>query len=88
MIINACTSIAQNHYKNLEIYPNPASNILNIGANDQVIGKTLKIFDAQSKLIQELVLKTNNVLQISNWAKGIYTVAIPEQNLTYKFVKE
>lgn len=88
VLINACTSIAQNQNKYLDIYPNPASSLLNIGANDQAIGKTLKIFDAQSKLIQVLVLNTNNVLQLSDWAKGIYLIQVSELGISKRIVIE
>ena len=88
VLINACTSIAQNQNKYLDIYPNPASSLLNIGASDQAIGKTLKIFDAQSKLIQVLVLKTNNVLQLSDWAKGIYLIQVSELGISKRIVIE
>jgi len=88
VLINACTSIAQNQNKYLDIYPNPASSLLNIGASDQAIGKTLKIFDAQSKLIQVLVLNTNNVLQLSDWAKGIYLIQVSELGISKRIVIE
>lgn len=88
VLINACTSIAQNQNKYLDIYPNPASSLLNISANDPAIGKTLKIFDAQSKLIQVLVIKTNNVLQLSDWAKGIYLIQVSELGISKRIVIE
>ena len=88
VLINACTSIAQNQNKYLDIYPNPASSFLNIGASDQAIGKTLKIFDAQSKLIQVLVLNTNNVLQLSDWAKGIYLIQVSELGISKRILIE
>ena len=88
VLINACTSIAQNQNKYLDIYPNPASSLLNISANDPAIGKTLKIFDAQSKLIQVLVIKTNNILQLSDWAKGIYLIQVSELGISKRIVIE
>jgi hypothetical protein len=40
-------------------------------------------------VVYETILKQQQYnINITNWANGIYTVAIPEQDLTYKFVKE
>ena len=73
----------------LSIYPNPAKTQITLNATTNQIGKTLKVYDALGKVVYESIIKQEQSnISITNWANGIYTVAIPEQNLTYKFVKE
>jgi len=73
----------------LSIYPNPAKTQITLNATTNQIGKTLKVYDALGKVVYETILKQQQYnINITNWANGIYTVAIPEQDLTYKFVKE
>jgi len=73
----------------LSIYPNPAKTQITLNATTNQIGKTLKVYDALGKVVYETILKQQQYnINITNWANGIYTVAIPEQGLTYKFVKE
>ena len=73
----------------ISIYPNPAKTQITLNATTNQIGKTLKVYDALGKVVYETILKQQQYnINITNWANGIYTVAIPEQGLTYKFVKE
>jgi hypothetical protein len=73
----------------LSIYPNPAKTQITLNTTTNQIGKTLKVYDALGKVVYETILKQQQYnINITNWANGIYTVAIPEQGLTYKFVKE
>ena len=76
-------------YLYLSIYPNPAKTQITLNTTTNQIGKTLKVYDALGKLVYESIIKQEQSnISITHWANGIYTVAIPEQNLTYKFVKE
>ena len=73
----------------LSIYPNPAKTQITLNTTTNQIGKTLKVYDALGKVVYESIIKQEQSnISITHWANGIYTVAIPEQNLTYKFVKE
>jgi hypothetical protein len=85
---NACTNIAQIELYNLYVYPNPALTVLHINANSQLIGKTLKVYDLQSKLIYEFVLADLNTIKITDWPKGIYLLKIAEAGIVNKFIKE
>lgn len=88
VLINACTNVAQIEHYNLYVYPNPALTVLHINANNQLIGKTLKVYDLQSKLIYEFVLADLNTIKITDWPKGIYLLKIAEAGIVNKFIKE
>jgi hypothetical protein len=73
----------------ISIYPNPAKTQITITSKSELTGKSIKVYDALGKVVYENVIKPNQLtLNIAAWANGIYTIAIPEQGLTYKFVKE
>jgi hypothetical protein len=73
----------------ISIYPNPAKTQITITSKSELTGKAIKVYDALGKVVYENVIKPNQLtLNIAAWANGIYTIAIPEQGLTYKFVKE
>ena len=86
------TSVGLNEFNNsklFSVYPNPAKTQITLNTTTNQIGKTLKVYDALGKVVYETILKQQQYnINITNWANGIYTVAIPEQDLTYKFVKE
>ena len=87
--VNPCTSIKDQSLNQLSIYPNPAKTQITLNATTNQIGKTLKVYDALGKVVYESIIKQEQSnISINHWANGIYTVAIPEQDLTYKFVKE
>ena len=87
--VNPCTAIKDPSQNTLSVYPNPAKTQITLNATTSQIGKSLKVYDALGKVVYETILKQQQCnISITHWANGIYTVAIPEQNLTYKFVKE
>jgi hypothetical protein len=70
----------------LYIYPNPATNTINIYFNDENSMKAYiyNILGAQLKEI--LLTKGANAVNIKEWSNGVYFIRI--ENNTYKFVKQ
>jgi len=89
------TGIKENNSSsNILVYPNPASSILNINLS-ALKGKssTIKIFDAQGKLLQEVKNVINNIatsIDIDDFAKGYYilNVVSNSETITKQFIKE
>ena len=71
----------------LVIFPNPVNNVLNIKATDISNIQGVKIIDLQGKVVLE---KTNNSINVSTLAKGLYIVKIvtDKGEVTKKFIKE
>jgi uncharacterized delta-60 repeat protein len=69
------------------LYPNPAKEIINVGLLNQVLISNVKIYDLQGKVVLQ---DTNDTINVSNLAKGIYIVKIVtvEGEVTKKFIKE
>ncbi len=71
---------------NLEIqfYPNPALNILNVYASTP---STISIFDSNGKEVMKNDIKTNTKIDVSTLSKGLY-IAKSKNGTTQKFIKE
>lgn len=77
-------SISVDLEQDINIYPNPISNILNI-SNTQQENMNISIFDSSGKLVYEK-LNTNNQnisIQTINWTSGTYFLQIKTSNNSY-----
>lgn len=74
-IINGSTDITENlKEKNIDIYPNPASDIINLNINGTQIGDVeLNIYSVSGILVRKEMLKNNpQQINIKNLSIGIY----------------
>ncbi len=73
------------------IYPNPATESINIICGDNSTGSTIEIIDATGKLVHSSTVLSGNsaVIDISNFANGIYFVRVNKGSvvLTGKFIR-
>ncbi len=80
----------ENDISNINIYPNPAKEIIFINNNDTRINKVI-ITDILGKIISENQYSDQNkAINISDLKNGVYIVIIKMDNMTYrkKIVKE
>jgi hypothetical protein len=74
------TSINNIATATFEVYPNPASNILNIRANVNMRGYSVQIYDVLGQLILGQVLESgNNTVNVAKLANGIYVARITDE---------
>ncbi len=80
---NCTLSLNENNLFDLQVYPNPTKNILNITSNVEI--KQIEVFN----LLGQSVLKhTNqNNINVSYLSKGIYTLKIIDVNKQFTFKK-
>lgn len=85
--------IVENEIGEFKVYPNPASNKLNITTNSNI--KTVFIYDVTGQLVKEINYENNNLKKISltidNLAQGIYFLQIIDEvnaKQTSRFIKE
>ena len=85
--ITASTTLGTDDFKKLElgIYPNPATDILNIKTQDEL--RNVTIYDISGKILNTRV--SNNQVDVSAFVKGIYIINITTENANYvqKFIK-
>jgi hypothetical protein len=61
----------------LSIYPNPASNQLNITVSESLLGENYSLYNSVGQLIlTNKIQSTQTTLDISKLAKGTYTVVL------------
>ena len=73
-------------YKKVILFPNPTSQILNIGGIVDSGGVEIELYDAFGRFI---VKSTNTQIDLSEYQSGIYFVRIPSiSDKTYKVIKQ
>ena len=79
-IAGGVLSVDENQGANAIIYPNPATNIVNIKLQTQVM-EHLKISDVKGSIIYTETLQSNQKqLNTSSFAKGLYFITITTKN--------
>lgn len=70
----------------VSVYPNPSSSVLFIGGIDQP--DQIELYDVQGR--KQLLVSTQNSIDIKHLANGIYTLKLLKNNVWYsaRFVKE
>ena len=72
----AVVGIDTKNNSTLNVYPNPTSDKLFIEGLNANESNTVKVYDIQGKLVEELKLNSDNTINISNLDKGIYLVKV------------
>lgn len=63
--------------KDITVTPNPSNGIFNISKNDAVEIKTIRVFDANAKLIREINAVDNNTsIDLTDLTRGLYFMEI------------
>jgi aminopeptidase N len=70
----------------IQLYPNPASSIVNVTLPSNVSTYSIQVFDASGKLVVDESNMTRNQIQIavSAWPKGQYELVIKNENTLIK----
>ena len=74
----------------LNIYPNPANNLLNISITSNTEAVNIKVYNVMGQIINDFNIKKKNTqLDLSDFSKGIYFLGIDngEQTMLKKFIK-
>ena len=74
--VNICSaSISDNNIDGLNIYPNPATDIVTISSNNNGL-KSVQLFDLTGKKVMSV--ETENTINVSGLTKGMYIMTITE----------
>jgi hypothetical protein len=71
------------------LYPNPASDELNIEVNEAFIGKSFQMYSTSGELVKKgkLDSKTNRI-SLAKLPSGIYSIQVPDLQEVIRFVKK
>jgi hypothetical protein len=62
------------------IYPNPATNIININSDAVLMGKNYILYDAVGRVVGSGIVATSTMsISLDGLSSGLYTLAIDEQ---------
>ena len=87
----ATAAVTRTQNISLDLYPNPASNLLNVvvtGASETV---NIKVYNALGQIIKDFDVKNSKAtINLSNYQKGMYYIGVDDgvQNALKKFIKE
>ena len=89
--IENTTSINDLSNIDLEIFPNPTADIVNINCNNNTIA-SVSIFDSQGKSVfRKNETATSHQINLSNWTSGIYWIELrtaSNESYFHKIVKQ
>ena len=88
-VYRAATASVEDHLFNVSLYPNPASNRLNISAANTI--QNAEIYNVLGKKVMNVTInKTSESIDISNLASGVYMIKYNIENSigTAKFIKQ
>ena len=76
--------------ENISIYPNPASDMIQISSSVSLDNSTIEIYTITGKLVNNFSANANIEINISNLSNGIYIIKINSEtvNFVQEFVKE
>lgn len=76
------------NYSTVKIYPNPASDIVNINLAEDMDSVDYRISDINGRIIQSGKLsQSNNAVNVETLEKGVYFITLGNSN-NYKFIKK
>ena len=66
---------------NLQLFPNPATDVLNVTFNAEATDYTVSIMDLQGRVLATESGSDNVSFQVGNYAAGSYLVTISTENI-------
>jgi hypothetical protein len=89
-IFETKTDIKTMKASTINVYPNPATDYVNIHLPDNVYQAIFTLYDMQSKVLLQQEIGNQDAVSVSNFAKGIYiyNVTTDKQNYVGKLVKQ
>ena len=82
------STVSTNEIENIDmdIYPNPTNNVLNIKSDSKYIGNNYYVFDNSGKIVLTGLITSNlTILNTENLSEGIYLLS-SEDNIKRKFI--
>ena len=82
--------IEENHHTNFFLYPNPATNVIQIASLNQSKVLSISVLDISGKIVLNQINIKSNSIDIKDLESGVYLVKIEtrEGNNTVRFVKK
>jgi len=72
----------------IQLFPNPASNILNVYTSADIIGSQYRISDNLGRVVLvDAIQSKNTAIDISGLPSGVYYITIEKQIRKHKIIK-
>lgn len=76
--------------KQVVIYPNPTTGVLNIQSNQSLLGAQINIYDVTGRFVKQSISNTNNpIISVTDIQSGTYTVELKKdgERKNFKIIK-
>ncbi len=91
-IIESCAGISEIAFDGVSVYPNPATDFIDVVLTNNLDNVTGVLYDAKGKIVQSWILsKGTNSLNIESLSSGIYILNLEntvQQSVQYRIVKK
>jgi polyhydroxybutyrate depolymerase len=77
------TSIRENDFSELNIYPNPTNGIVNLNMPEQLNYAQLQVFDNVGRLVSEAAISPSGIIDFSFLTSGIYHLRVFDDKAKY-----
>lgn len=84
--ITGNNEISENSSRNIDVFPNPTTGLINIDSKYNIIEKII-VLDQLGSKIETFELKNNETINIEKYSSGIYFFKIIDSKLNSTFIK-
>lgn len=83
-------SVNDPNFENVQVYPNPANDILSVELNENVSNASYSIYSIDGSLVTQASFRNNKQIDLIGIEPGVYTIQIVSDDKTYmsRFVKQ
>jgi hypothetical protein len=83
--VETCVGVSEIALENLvKVYPNPATEWIQISTDSDFIGATVRVFDQKGALVYSGVISNSQEqVQVGNWSKGVYQIFVTHNEKQY-----
>ena len=75
-------------HNSIQIFPNPALDMLNIISNTESIGSKFRVIDNLGRMVLfGSIAQENTIVDINSLSKGVYYIMIENQSVKQKIMK-
>ena len=75
-------------HNSIQIFPNPALDMLNIISNNESIGSKFRVIDNLGRMVLfGSIAQENTIVDINSLSKGVYYIMIENQSVKQKIMK-
>lgn len=84
--VETCVGVSEIDLNNrVNVYPNPATERIQISTDSDFIGATVRVFDQKGALVYSGVIQNEmETIQVDSWSKGVYQIQVTQSENQFR----